>query len=350
MSFAKLTKNAMRGVDTSPSITSFSSTSPTISDEGFNFKKIAMGLIAVVIIVMLILIVVHYTITPIFKIKKDGTGYIPVPGMKSDDGEIYWKESPNHGYLEEKDTILDVVTGCTFQMDIYLDDVNADINETDPRPLFLRYNPVGNLKPIDFSMGVFLAPKINDIHVIVRTSTQNSQIIVIKNLPPKTVVRIGVILGDNYYEAYKNGELVASRTFTNGIRAGAVGRLWGSPGTPVPGIQSTTTTAAAPPTTSRKAKGTPGFDEPDTSAFTEGFQDSAMGQLQATVGAAASDALKCNQIQGTGSLGGLMNLHIWNRILSPGELKFASPALPDKTLFTEGKESTFQTYLNKFLP
>lgn len=349
MSFAKLTKNAMRGVGPSPSLT-FSSSTPTYSNEGYDFKKIAMGLVAGVVIVMLILIVVHYTVTPIFKIKKDGTGIIPVPGMKSDDGEIYWKESPNHGYLEEKDTNLEVVTGCTFQMDIYLDDVNADINETDPRPLFLRYNPVGNLKPIDFSMGVFLAPKINDIHVIVRTSTQNSQIIVIKNIAPKTVTRIGVILGDNYYEAYKNGELVASRTFTNGIRAGAVGRLWGSPGTPVPGVQATPAPPPATTTTTRVARGTPGFDEQDTSDFTEGFADTAMGQLQSTVGAAASDALKCNQVQGTGSLGALMNLHIWNRILSPGELKFASPAMPDKTLFTEGKEDTFQTYLNKFLP
>ncbi len=365
MSFAKLTKNAMAGIGANSSssafkVPTFNSGSTTFSDGGFDFKRLAMGLVAITVIVMLILIAVHYTITPIFKINRDGTGIIPVPGISRDDGEIYWKNSLAHGYLEETATILGMASGYTLQMDIYIDDVNAGSNTSNERPLFLRYNPTGTLTPIDYSVGVFLSPNINDMLVNLRTANGNTQTIMLKNVPPKTVIRVGIVVGDNYYEAYRDGELVGSRTFGNGIRAGASGRLWGSPGTTVPG--STPPPPPPPPAVNNTLNTIPGLfpDSNDTlaEAFTNLIENftTAGATAGATAGTPINNAAaqlgnaitnvinsatqatppaQCNIIQSSGTLGSVMNLHIWNRVLSPGEIKYASPAKPDASLFTK---------------
>jgi hypothetical protein len=328
MSFARNTQAAMKatGITTPFSMPKFDYSTPILSstEEGLNFKRIAMGIIAVGVIVMLLLVVIHYTVTPIFKIKKDGTGMIPVPGMTADDGQIYWENTPMHGVLEEKATILERPTGYSVQMDIYFDDINQDRNEKTPRPLFLRYNPAGVLRhPVDYSLGIFLAPSVNDIHVIVRTSAQNSQLIVMKNIPAKVPIRIGVTVGDNYFEAYRDGELVSSRTFSQGIRAGAIGRLWGSPGNPIPDAVIDLTAQAKEDAKKR-----------DT--------DKGMKDVFKT---ATDDLLQCNQNSGSGTFGALMNLHVWNRIISPGEMKNASPSKPDKSVFIPEKKKTLLSFI-----
>ena len=366
MSFAKLTKNAMAGIgaaNSSIKLPTFNSGPTSFGDGGFDFKRLIMGLVAITVIVMLILVAVHYTITPIFKINKNGTGLISVPGISNDDGEIYWKDSPTHGFLEEADTILGMASGYTLQMDIYLHDANADSNATNERPLFVRYNPTGTLTPLDYAVGVFLSPNINDMLVNLRTSSGDTQTIRIKNVAPKSVIRVGIVVGDNYYEAYRDGELVGSRTFTNGVRAGATGRLWGSPGTQVPG--STPPPPPPPPATGNVAIDLPGlFPDPTIDSgeafinFIEGFTTNAgtnpgttganinttinntITQLGNTIAGAINSTstppAQCNIVQSAGDLGAVMNLHIWNRTLSPGEIKYASPAKPDKTIFRQG--------------
>ena len=337
MSFARNTQAAMKAF-VSPykptfSLPTLTSNSYKISeiDNGSNTKRIIMGIVASIIIIMLVLVVIHYTVTPIFKIKKDGTGIIPVPGMTADDGEIYWENTPSHGVLEERDTILERSTGYTMQMDLYFDDINQDRNSTILRPLFLRYNPAGVLRnPVDYSMGVFLAPNLNDIHVIIRTSKEDSQLIVIKNIPAKVVIRIGVIVGDNYFEAYRDGELVASRTFSNGIRAGAIGRLWGSPGSPIPD-------AVVDLTEKRK----------ETAKKVDAVKADNVKDMFKT---ATDDILQCNASSGSGSVGGLMNLHIWKRTITPGEMKNASPALPDKSAFVGQKKNIMKQIFGSILP
>ncbi len=340
MSFARNTQAAMRwaaGPTISsrfsfPSVPTFTgSEMGIIGDDSLSTKKIIMGIIAIIVVILLVLIVIHYTVTPIFKIKKDGTGIIPVPGMTADDGVIYWQNSPSHNYLDDKETILEKATGYTVQMDLYFNDINQDKNSSKPRPIFLRYNPAGVLRnPVDFSLGIFMAPDINDIHVIVRTSKEDSQIIVVKNIPAKTVIRLGVIVGDNYFEAYRNGELVASRTFSNGIRAGAIGRIWGSPGSPIPdavGDLIETKKTQAKKKDAARADGT-------------GLKDMFK--------TATDEILQCNENSGTGLLGGLMNLHVWARTISPGEMKYATPSLPDKSAFVATKQTLLDKIISRF--
>ena len=134
---------------------------------------------------------------------------------------------------------------------------------------------------------------------------------------------------------------MGSRTFIDGMRAGAVGRLWGSPGNPIPDAPAPSTPPPPPSTTAATrtvSRDTPGFEVADTGNFQESFQNQA-----------PKDSL-CNITQGTGALGAVMNLHIWNRILSPGEIKFASPKMTDRSVFTGQQPNTFANYLNKFLP
>ncbi len=312
------------GVSTSFSLPKLSSyNTPFAAEEGLNFKRIGMGVIAVVVVTLLVLVVIHYTVTPIFKIKKDGTGIIPVPGMTADDGKIYWENTPMHGVLEEKATILERATGYTVQMDIYFDDINQDRDPKIPRPLFLRYNPAGVVRqPVDFSLGIFLAPDINDIHVIVKTSAKDSQIIVMKNIPAKVPIRIGVTVGDNYFEAYRDGELVSSRTFS-AIRAGSIGRLWGSPGTPIPDAVVDVT---------EKLK-------------EDAKKRDAVSNMKDVFKTVTEDLAQCNQTSGSGTFGALMNLHIWNRVISPGEMKNATPSRPDASVFTPKKKTNLLSFI-----
>jgi hypothetical protein len=336
MSFARNTQAAMKAFGKPAfSAPTFSSNSYKFNDieSGSSTKRIIMGLVATIIIILMVLVIIHYTVTPIFKIKKDGTGIIPIPGMSADDGAIYWENSPSHGVLEEKDTILERATGYSIQMDICLDDINQDRNATIPRPLFLRYNPAGILRnPVDFSMGIFLAPNVNDIHVIVRNSKEDSQIIVIKNIPAKVVIRIGVIVGDNYFEAYRDGELVSSRTFSNGIRSGSIGRIWGSPGSPIP--DAVVDEIEKRKELAKKADAV----KADSKTAKDMFKT------------ATDDILQCNANSGGGALGGLMNLHVWTRTISPGEMKNASPAKPDMSAFTGKKKNIVKQIFGSILP
>ncbi len=284
-------KNLLSGKFKEVGIDSGSSTSYTSTYTDTSSVNSTIGILLVVILVILIiLIVVHYTITPIFRFTPGGKGFITVPGITRDDGAIYWEQEYPHATLSESDTIFAgqpaISKNYTLSVDFYFNDLNNGINQTNPRPLFYRYNPAG--EGLDFSVGIFLDPQVNDMHVMVRTVNNDIEVIRIRNIVAKVPIRIGVVVGEQYFEAYRNGQLVATRRLRSAPKA-AGGTFWADPGS----------------------------------------------QVIATGGGSG-----CAPVA-SGPLGGAVNLHLWRRVLSPGELKFSTPALPNASLFKPDNKSSF---------
>lgn len=232
------------------------------------------------LVVLLVLIVVHYTITPIFRFRPGAKGYISVPGITRDDGEIYWKNEYPHGPLSEQLTIFsgssDTSFNYTLSIDFFFQNLTSGIDTSQRlRPLLYRYNPAGTSSDgvPDYTLGIFLDPTVNDIHVIVRTTQLDQELVVVKNIVSQEPIRIGVVMGENYFEVYKNGRLVGTRRLRNPPKQ-AAGTIWADPGS-VP------------------------------SGFSKGASSAVNPDIQ------------CQQLNTGGPLGGAVNLHLWKRTLSP---------------------------------
>lgn len=242
-------------------------------------------LLLILLAILIVLIVIHYTITPIFK-TRPGKGYIPVPGIRAN-GTLYWT-SPVHDILEERGTPLENMSqNYSLTVDFYFDDLTSGINTSSAqRPLFKRYNPASQGTP---NLQMYLEPQVNDLVVKVYTRDSithaiNQNIIKVHNIVAKTPIRIGVIMGANYFEVYKNGLLVGTRTLGSSP-FNSTGIIEANPGTATPSTASALSPSVCPSSTS-------------------------------------------------GPLGYAMNLNVWNRILTPAEMRYAGPAMPTAATFT----------------
>lgn len=269
------------------------------SNNGTGIRSIFMGIATAALIITLILIVIHYTITPIFKINS-GKGYIPIPGM-GNTGQLLWTTYPHEPELKESSTILKGDKGdlpYTVQMDMYFDDLNAGINPNKLRPLFLRYSPVTDptSTTVNYSLGIFLEPTVNDMLVQVRTTSRDTEVIKIKNIPSKKPIRVGVTISPSHYEVYYNGRLVGTRALKNPLLQ-SVGILFGAPGQ---------TPGAEPPA-----------QAPTVSPSMFGSGESTLQKDLCNISPASN-----------GLLGGLINLNIWQYVLSADEMYYAGPTKP----------------------
>ncbi len=262
-------------------------------DGSLSWKKIAMVILIVFLVVILALIIVHYTITPIFKLKQGSPGYIPVPGMMTNDGYLYWK-SPQHDDLQESNTILKGDKGdmpVTFQMDILLSNINFDLNNETLRPIFMRYSTGDN-----YSVGAFLEPHVNDLLIQVRTQNRDIEVVRVRNVPGKQPFRIGIILAINYFEVYYNGRLVGTRNLKNPTLQ-SVGYIYGSPGRKPGTIDGATGQVANCPTSLNE-------------------------QFKSLTNTACSPKISGEDY------GGVMNLYIWQRVLTADEMRYSGPSMP----------------------
>jgi hypothetical protein len=191
--------------------------------------------IMLTVIVLFILILVNYLITPIFRTTPGGKGFIPVPGM--DDVTVYWKNEKNIKILKDMEIGLGSTTeNWSYIVDIIID--NPTSNTDYPRVLLTRGNlmatPSGLFKENDtirtiapnFNTIVYLDRLTNDVNVAVQLvqgsgSSQTTVVeqIQIPNVPVRKPIRLGVMVGSKVLEVYVNGMLVRSKTYTLPVRA-----------------------------------------------------------------------------------------------------------------------------------
>ncbi len=227
-------------------------------------------------LLFLVLLVVHYTITPIFTFSIGDQGYIPL--VQTNDGQLVWTKGPAPSDLSAN--VLRILPNSfTVQMDVYVE--NQTTLGAYDRILFYRaMRPVipNNSNTImqqypESNILVRLLPNTNDLVVsaITLRDTGNPETATLEstptilNVPVRKPFRITFILLPNTLEVYLNGRLFGTKTFRYSLKSAAAYF----------------------------------FGPPDM------YRDSVR----------------------------IMNVQYWNRPLSSAEVRQAGPALPDVSLF-----------------
>jgi hypothetical protein len=175
--------------------------------------------LAITITILVILIFVHFLITPVFNLHPGGPGYITIPGF--DDGTLYWKNTTSD---LENNTLPIVSTSkdYTFICDILIKEPTSFSNK--PRIIFARSNSAINANGSDrfiknylsnYNFAIALSADTNDIIVSILDSNNNEKSVVVSNPPVRKAFRIGVVIADRLLEVYVNGKLLKALSLTN---------------------------------------------------------------------------------------------------------------------------------------
>lgn len=192
--------------------------SNTTNKMGDYSKQIISYLLAIGIILLIILIFVHFFITPIFSLQPGAPGIFVIPGL--DEGVLYWDKT-NTGLLPNKILpIQNLSSAYSLNVDIFIQDPHIHFS-THPRILFrrggrIRSSPTGNtlLGLLDnYNLACALLPDTNDLIVSVLNVDNNTENAIIPNVPVQAPFRLGVVLMNHAMEVYINGRLLKTRTF-----------------------------------------------------------------------------------------------------------------------------------------
>ncbi len=209
----------------------------SIYGETAGWKSWLSYLLAIVIVLFVILLFVHYFITPIFITKPGGSGYIPLPLFN--DGKVYWK-SDSTNLPDTQTPINNVTENYTIGADIFVENPAQISNNY--RVLFFRGAAINssptskmlnNILP-SYNFAFALAPDTNDLVVSVLNSSGNMENILIPNIPVQQAFRVHMVLMDHAMEVYLNGKLVKTRALANPPK-NITGTIW-APGSNVSSI------------------------------------------------------------------------------------------------------------------
>lgn len=210
------------------------------SDLKTNVSGYLFYIIIALIAVLIILVLIHYTITPIFRFQPGDNGVIGVPG--SDDSKRYWEDPAR--ILMIPDPFQSKSAEWSMGLSISIDDPTR--NTGTPRILFYRggelvenyvYDPshtILNMFKADKlpNLVIYLDKLNNDLYVstISKNATPNSPIsletVLVPNFPVRRTVRLGVGVHSRFLEVYVNGQLYKSRTYVNSSIQHNVGNIY----------------------------------------------------------------------------------------------------------------------------
>lgn len=202
-------------------IGSIPSVSPIMYSNPSNFQslgQIVSYVFAILIILLIISLFVHFFITPIYRFHPGAPGIISIPGF--DDGKLFWNTS-NVGQIKSVDLpIQNMVDGYSFIVDVFIE--NPLQFSRHPRIIFsrgavLRETPTNDntlLSVFDnYNLAIALLPDTNDMIVSVLNKDNNMENVIIPNVPVQEPFRVGVILMEQALEVYMNGYLMKTKTF-----------------------------------------------------------------------------------------------------------------------------------------
>ena len=176
-------------------------------------------LFGIAVIIFIIMLFVHFFITPVFSSQPGSPGIITVPGL--DNGVLFWNKSSPEVISNSVLPIKDMDFGYSFIMDIFI--INPHVHfSTHPRILFrrggtLKQTPSGiTLAGIidNYNIVGALLPDTNDLLISVLSADNNTENVIIPNIPVQEPFRIGVVLMNQAMEVYINGHLMKTRAFT----------------------------------------------------------------------------------------------------------------------------------------
>jgi hypothetical protein len=202
-----------------PSIPSFSFTgveSSSLVQTGFTYL---FYLCISAFIIFLLLVLVHYTYTPIFSFSSGDGGTIPI-GSGVSDAQLTWNVEPPGSALKSKfDKILPC--GFTLSLDIFVDRDLA-VSNTERMILYRGRNAVVPLATRtlqanypDSNLLIYLQNDTNDLVVSAVTFDAAGEYIesapTVLNVPIRQPFRLSTIYLPNLLEVYMNGRFIGSR-------------------------------------------------------------------------------------------------------------------------------------------
>lgn len=175
------------------------------------------------LVIFLVLLIIHYSITPIFSFTAGDGGLLPL--ANTTDGQLVWTKAPPLADISANVTRI-LPHGFTVQQDIYMDNEASLSNRK--RVFFYRaMNPVvvDTSRQEDLfvdypesNLFMYLSPNTNDLVVTAVTVKRNGDYVfestpTMLNVPIKEVIRVTVVFLPQVLEVYLNGKLHGTRTF-----------------------------------------------------------------------------------------------------------------------------------------
>ena len=189
------------------------------SNMGTHVKQIVSYLFGIAIVIFIIMLFVHFFITPVFSIQPGAPGIFVVPGL--DDGALFWNKSSPTILPNNSLPIQNMDYGYSFVIDLFIENPHVHFSKH-PRILFrrggtLHPKPTGDtlLGLVDnYNIIAALMPDTNDLMISVLNSNNNTENAIISNVPVQEPFRVGVIIMDYAMEVYVNGHLMKTRAFS----------------------------------------------------------------------------------------------------------------------------------------
>lgn len=183
-------------------------------------------------ILFLILLVVHFTITPIFTFSFGDKGFIPL--ANTNDGQLVWTRGPVAADLSAN--VMKVLPNSfTVQMDVYVENTQT-VGNAD-RVFFYRA-----LRPVTPNNSTTIMKQYPESNLVVRLLADTNDLVVsavtlqdpsnpetatlestptILNVPVRQPFRITIVLMPQVLEIYLNGKLFGTKTFRYTLKSGA---------------------------------------------------------------------------------------------------------------------------------
>ncbi len=221
-------------------------TNSTMESTSSNVAKYVLYIGGFLILTLILLIIVHYTIKPIFRFKPGDPGVIGVPGTNPT-SEVYWsKTAETIDLTSPRSFIYDMAYNYSFAVDILVNDPTVGIGKRPRIILYRANNPINSTTFTDtstiqsffssnnnFNFIVYLDGQTNDLYVSTATYKNVSQgstvvtlpsieTVAIPNVPVNKPIRLAVGLAQQFMEVYVNGYLVKSRTYQAGYNLPSV--------------------------------------------------------------------------------------------------------------------------------
>ena len=194
----------------------------------YGIGRILAYIFGIIIIVMVISLLVHYYVTPIYSLQPGAPGIISVPGF--DDGVIFWNGSGKYPAMSViKNDDLPIKTDfCDYSLIVDMFIQNPLQFSQHSRILLKRGDPKSiNPNPTsgeitglisNYNLVVALKPDTTDMVVSVMNSNNGMENVIIENIPVQEPFRLGIIVMQNALEVYINGFLMKTRKLHNALK------------------------------------------------------------------------------------------------------------------------------------
>ena len=178
--------------------------------------RILAYVIGIIIVALVISLLVHYYITPVYSLQPGAPGIIPVPGF--DDGIIFWNGSGKYPAMDviKNDDLPIKSAYCDYTLIVDMFIQNPLQFSQKSRILLRRGNSSTDTK--SNNLIVALEPDTTNMVISVINVGNTTEQLIIENIPVQEPFRLGIVVMQNALEVYINGFLMKTRQIKSGLK------------------------------------------------------------------------------------------------------------------------------------